>query len=65
MPENNGKLMYVVSADNLKLEKRTTEYSKFDIETKVESYKRGILKSKAYGYLNLNLHVAQNYINFS
>ena len=64
MPENNGKLMYVVSADNLKFKKVTPEYSKFDIET-VESYKRGILKSKAYGYLNLNLHVAQNYINFS
>ena len=56
MPENNGKLMYVVSADNLKFKKKVTpEYSKFDIETKVESYKRGILKSKAYGYLNSEL----------
>lgn len=56
MPENNGKLMYVVSADNLKFKKKVTpDYSKFDIETKIESYKRGILKAKAYGYLNSEL----------
>ena len=56
MPENVGKFMYVVSATNLKFKKKVTpEYSRFDIETKVESYKRGILKSKGYGFINKEL----------
>ena len=56
MPENMGKLMYVVSATNLKFKKKVTpDYERFDIETKVESYKRGILKCKGYGFLNTEL----------
>jgi 3-hydroxyacyl-[acyl-carrier-protein] dehydratase len=53
MPEHNRKLMYVVSASNLKFKKKVTPlYKRFNMETKIISFKRGILIAKGFGFLD-------------
>ena len=53
MPDNIGKLMYIISASNLKFKKKVTpNYKKFDLETNIVSYKRGIASCNGSGYLD-------------
>ncbi len=53
MPENIGKFMYLVSASNLKFKKKITpEYKRFDLETKINSFKRGLALCSGAGYIN-------------
>lgn len=53
MNENIGKFMYVVSASNLKFKKKITpEYQKFELDTKILSYKRGLAVCSGSGFVN-------------
>mgnify|MGYP001215646618 CR=1 FL=1 len=53
MPENVGKFMLIASANNLKFKKKVTpEFKKFELETKIKSFKRGIAVCSGAGYLN-------------
>ena len=55
MPGNKGKLVYLVSADKVKLQKKIIPNYRLIIETKVNSYKRGIAKCQGKGEVNNKL----------
>ena len=49
---NKGKIMYLISANNLKFIKKIIPNSRLYIETVVKSYKRGIAICKGVGIVN-------------
>jgi len=49
---NKGKVMYLISADNLKFIKKILPNSRLEISTKILSYKRGIAKCNGEGFVN-------------
>ena len=52
LPGNKGKLVYVVSANNLKFKKKIVPKDRLEIETNVISYNRGIAKCQGIGTVN-------------
>ena len=42
LPGNKGKLVYVISANNIKLSKKIVPGDRLDIDTKLLSWKRGV-----------------------
>lgn len=52
---NLGKVMYLISADNIKFIKKILPNSRFNIETKVLEYKRGIAKCNGTGSVNSDI----------
>ena len=52
MPGNKGKLVYLISADKIKLQKKIIPNDRLIIETKVNSYNRGIAKCQGKGEVN-------------
>ena len=52
MPGNKGKLVYLLSADKVKLIKKVIPNDRLIIETKVNSYNRGIAKCQGTGEIN-------------
>ena len=55
LPNNKGKIMYLISADKLIFKKKIDIFSKFEIKTEVVSWKRGIGKFKGVGLVNSEL----------
>ena len=55
LPNNKGKIMYLISADKLIFKKKIVPFSKFEIKTEVVSWKRGIGKFKGVGLVNSEL----------
>jgi 3-hydroxyacyl-[acyl-carrier-protein] dehydratase len=55
LPNNKGKIMYLISADKLIFKKKIVPFSKFEIKTEVISWKRGIGKFKGVGLINSEL----------
>lgn len=51
LPGNKGKIMYLVSANNIKLIKKVTPNCKFKIETFIDNYKRGMAFCRGIGYV--------------
>ena len=51
LPGNKGKILYLVSADKLKLIQKITPESKLVLETKVLSFKRGLAKCEGVGFV--------------
>ena len=49
MPENKGKIMYLVSANKLKFVKKILPGDRLDIDTKVQIYKRGMATCEGRG----------------
>ena len=49
MPGNKGKLVYLISADKIKLKKKVVPNDRLIIETKINSYNRGIAKCEGIG----------------
>jgi len=49
MPGNKGKLVYIISANNLKFKKKIIPKDRLNIETKIISYNRGIAKCQGIG----------------
>ena len=52
LPGNKGKLIYLLSADKIRLIKKVTPYNRFYMNTKILSYKRGIAHCLAEGLIN-------------
>ena len=52
MPGNKGKLVYLISVDRVKLKKKIIPNDRLIIETKVNSYNRGIAKCQGKGEVN-------------
>lgn len=52
LPGNKGKLVYLLSADKIRLVKKVTPENRFYMNTKVLSYKRGIAHCQAEGLVN-------------
>ena len=52
MPGNKGKLVYLISADKIKLQRKVVPNNRLIIETKVNSYNRGIAKCEGKGEVN-------------
>ena len=55
MPGNKGKLVYLIAADKIKLQKKIIPNDRLIIETKVNSYNRGIAKCQGKGEVNSKL----------
>ena len=55
MPDNKGKVVYLVSADNLKFKKKIIPGDRLKIETKLISWKRGMGNCTGKGTVNLSL----------
>ena len=49
MPGNKGKLVYLISADKIKLKKKIVPRDRLIIESRINSYKRGIAKCQGEG----------------
>jgi|TARA_B100001964_G_C14139619_1_gene556783 3-hydroxyacyl-[acyl-carrier-protein] dehydratase len=52
MPGNKGKLVYLISADKVKLKKKIIPNQRLVIETKINSYNRGIAKCQGKGEID-------------
>ena len=52
LPGNKGKVVYLISANNLKLMKKILPGDRLDIETELLSWKRGMGKCSGTGYVN-------------
>ena len=57
LPGNEGKVMYLTSATNLKFIKKITPNKRLYIKTKVVSFNRGIANSRAEGKVDDELAV--------
>jgi 3-hydroxyacyl-[acyl-carrier-protein] dehydratase len=52
LPGNKGKIVYLVSATNLKFIKKILPNSKFYIDTKIINFKRGMASCQGLGFIN-------------
>ena len=52
MPGNKGKILYLVDANNLKFIKKILPGDKLNISSKLISFKRGLIKFEAEGFVN-------------
>jgi len=52
LPGNKGKIVYLTSANNIKLSRKIVEGDRLDIETKLLSWKRGVGNCSGIGSVN-------------
>ena len=52
LPNNKGKLVYLISADRLRFIKKILPESKLILNTKIKEYKRGIASVEGEAYVN-------------
>jgi|TARA_B110000046_G_C12773616_1_gene305916 3-hydroxyacyl-[acyl-carrier-protein] dehydratase len=52
LPSNKGKIVYLVKANNLKFIKKIVPGVKFEIDTKILSFKRGMAQCEGFGSIN-------------
>lgn len=52
LPGNKGKVVYLISANNIKLLKKITPNSRLMIETKINNFKRGLADCSGQGYID-------------
>ena len=52
LPGNKGKVMYLTSADNIKFIKKIVPDTRLYIETKIQSFKRGLAICEGVGLVN-------------
>ena len=55
LPNNKGKIMYLVSSDKIKFIKKIIPNSRLNLESKIKYFKRGIASCEAYGLVNNEL----------
>jgi len=55
LPNNKGKVVYLVEANNLKFKKKILPGDKLEINTKVLSFKRGLAKIQGEGFVKNEL----------
>ena len=61
LPGNKGKVVYLISADNLKFLKKVTPNNKFTMNTKIINFKRGIANVVGKGFINNQLVCSANF----
>ena len=61
LPGNSGKIMYLTSANKLKFIKKVRPSSRLYLETKVNSYKRGIANFDGRGIVDKELVCEANF----
>jgi 3-hydroxyacyl-[acyl-carrier-protein] dehydratase len=52
LPDNKGKLVYVISANNMKFSRKIVPGDRLEIKTKLHSWKRGIGNCSGIGSVN-------------
>ncbi|MDC0875792.1 beta-hydroxyacyl-ACP dehydratase [Candidatus Pelagibacter sp.] len=52
LPNNKGKIVYLVNANNLKFIKKIVPETKLEIHTKILTFKRGMAQCEGFGYVN-------------
>lgn len=52
LPNNKGKILYLVSANNLKFLKKVLPNTRLNLKTEIISFKRGMAKCMGTGYIN-------------
>ena len=52
LPKNKGKIVYLISANNIKLSKKIVPGDRLILDTKLLSWKRGLGKCYGVGYVN-------------
>ena len=52
LPSNKGKVVYLVKANNLKFIKKIVPNTKFEIDTKILSFKRGMAHCEGVGSID-------------
>ena len=52
LPNNKGKVLYLVSANNLKFIKKVLPNTRLNLETEIKSFKRGLAHCTALGHIN-------------
>ena len=62
MPGNKGKVVYLVSANNLKFAKKILPNSRLNLETSIKSLKRGIANCEGKGFVNEELACKAEFI---
>ena len=55
LPGNKGKVVYLISADKLKIIKKILPGSRLFIDTKIKSFKRGIAVCEGVGFIEDSL----------
>ncbi len=55
LPNNKGKIMYLVSSDKIKFIKKIIPNSRLNLESKIKYFKRGIASFEAQGFINNEL----------
>lgn len=62
IPEFKGKVTNFLGADNVRFHKRVTPGKRLDIEAELKSFRRGIAKGKAAGYVDGELACEAEFI---
>lgn len=52
LPNNKNKVLYLVSANNLKFIKKVLPNNRLNLEAEIKSFKRGLAKCIAHGHIN-------------
>lgn len=52
LPNNKGKIVYLVKANNLKFIKKIVPETKLEMHTKILTFKRGMAQCEGFGYVN-------------
>ncbi|MDC3071693.1 beta-hydroxyacyl-ACP dehydratase [Candidatus Pelagibacter sp.] len=55
LPNNRKKILYLVSANDIKFSKKITPGKTLFMETFIKSFKRGLANCEGYGYLDKSL----------
>ena len=61
MPNNKGKIVYLVKADNLRFLKKIVPNTKLEISTKILSFKRGMASCEGIGSVNQEIACKANF----
>ncbi len=61
LPNNKGKLVYLISADKLRFIKKILPGSKLILNTEVKDFKRGIANVEGKAFVNNNLVCSANF----
>ena len=61
LPNNKGKIVYLVKADNLRFIKKIIPNSKLEISTKILSFKRGMANCEGLGSVDREIACKANF----
>lgn len=62
IPEHKGKMTNFIEANNVKFKKKVLPGDRLDIETELKSFRRGLAKGSAAGYVDGELACSADFI---